>query len=189
MKKLFILILIACFALSAGEVFAVTSNYGSDNVTIMGPNMGERGVTPPVVIVKVRYGNQDVDGFKLTSGDVVCWNTTSADGVTISPCEVDGGANFAGVLVTDVLTPGRNSSPTQIDGNDRNWGYMARTGYVLVKVDSTGATAGTQLRLNGATLRGSLASQVAGAGPISGDIGVLLKAPEATDGLAPAWLR
>src|SRR4030042_174479 len=62
------------------------------------------------VIIPVRYARgaslAEANYTKLSSGDVVIWDTNSADGVTVSASVVDAptATAFAGVCVTDIST-------------------------------------------------------------------------------------
>lgn len=181
MNKILIIALILLVAF-AGTTFAA-GGYSSQNAVIMGGHMGGNGITPVTKLVKVRYGYTGGDtrtGGDLASGSVVVWDTTSADGYTISGCVADNGQNFAGVLVESVST----ADSTAVRGSGANIAYIAVEGYVLATVDSTGATAGNGLALNGATLNRSFVGN-----STSRDIGTLLAIPAATDGLAPCWLN
>ena len=180
MKKIIALVLITLLAF-AGTSFAA-GDYGSDNVVIEGPRMGGAGITPVTKVVKVRYGytgGVQRTGGDLSSGDVVVWDTTSADGYTISACIADDGANFAGVLVEDVST----ADNVKVSGRGRNIAYIAVEGYCLARMDTSGSTTGNGLALNGATLSKSMVADVT-----SNDIGVLLTDGGA-DGLMKVWLR
>jgi len=191
MRKLFTLLLVAAFLLSGSVVYAA-SNYASPNAEIMGPQGGALGISPMTQIIKVRYGrgnSGDQDVYpSLASGDVVIWDTNSADGVTISGCIVDFDAPYAGVLVTTIAT---QDSASNVRGSDKNWGYIAVKGYCLAKVDTSAPTVtGGSIVTNGATLIMSFATTAAATGreAISKDIGVLLTDTGA-DGLMPVWLR
>jgi len=139
------------------------------------------------VIVPVRYGNADDNAPSLASGDVVIWDTTSADAITISGCITDNAVTYAGVLVTTIAT----ADVTDVSNNARNWGYMAIHGYCLAKVDTSESTTGALLISNGGTQSTSFGtSDLFGGtvGTVSRDIGILLR-DDASDGLMPVWLK
>jgi len=180
MKKIIALALIVLLAFAGTSMAA--GGYDSENVSIIGPRMGGAGITPVTQVIKVRYGytgGVNRTGGELSSGDVVVWDTTSADGYTISACVADGTAEFAGVLVEDVNT----ADSVNVKGNGRNTAYIAVHGFALANVDTSASTAGEGLALNGATLTKSLAGNTT-----SIDIGVLLS-DTGVDGLMPVWLR
>jgi len=189
-KRLVVLIL--GLLLIASPAFAA-GNYSGQNVIMVGGSMGPAGTTPPTEVVKVRYGyasNNTNTG--LSSGDAVVWDSTSADGYTISACTASNDQKFAGILVTDIGT----ADSTAVRGGGNNIGYIAQKGYVLLKVD-TGATAGyrlvtsasTKLNTYGAcTTQDRVDAAGVGQGPISNDIGVLLATPNA-NGIGRAMLH
>ena len=187
MKKILSIALVMLFAMTT---MSFAGDYSSPNVNILGRGMGPGGVTPPSIIVKIRYGLQGND-TGLSSGDVVVWDTTSADGYTISGCIVSHDATFAGVLVEDIAT----SDSSRISGGGDNVGYMCIQGYCLAQTDR-GSTAGEQLSTS-ATAEGTGGARnltsfsTPGAGVnMSVDIGVLLETASTTaDGLRPVWLK
>ena len=182
MKKILSILIVALLAFS-GVSYA--DSYGSDAITIMGQN-GANGVTPTTMVVPVRYGLSDPDAPTLSSGDVVIWDTTSADGFTISACVADNDGTYAGVLVSTIQTADNQA----FRRNTRNWGWMAVKGYCLADVDTSGATVGERLYINGATLESSFGTidlSGATAGSVSVDAGVLLE-DTGSDGLMKVWL-
>lgn len=144
--------------------------------------------TPPQEIVLVRYANRDTLDTGVNSGDVLVWNTVSADGQTVSRDTL--GYGFAGVAVTAIATPDTNSATLIED----NWGYMCIRGYCLARVDTSNSTTGYAVIPNGNTLQASfgtssaLGNGGAGGGVNSEDVGVLLT-DTASDGPMPVWLR
>jgi len=194
MKNLFRFAFIALLIVGlATSAYAVKNDYASNNVTILGVSGGPSGTTPPTEIVKVRYGYTCQIALNsagnISSGDVLVWDTTSADGITVSKCITDypnSTTGYAGVAVVDITT----ADTTGTTGQERNWGYMAVRGYCLAKVDTSESSTGERLVMNGATLVASFQTQVTGApgAPISDDIGVLLR-DDAADGLMPVMLR
>jgi len=184
MRKIFTLLVISLFMMTS-LAFAGPAQPATDNYRIMNGSGGATGMTPPVEILLVRNGCEGADDTKLLSGDVVIWDTNSADGFTVSRCHTNLDQTYAGVLVTDILTPDY-SGATLNPGSQSNWGYMAIWGYALAKTDSTGQSAGNGVVPNGATLKGSFVCKADGG--ISSDRGVNL-AGGATDNIMPTWLR
>lgn len=186
MKKILFVSLILCLCLGIGVSFAEFPQ--SENVVDIGGNYGSVGTTPPTKILRVRYAMQQANAMTISSGDVVIWDTTSKDGLTISACVTDNASNYAGVLVTSIPTADNIS---QVNQNTRNWGYMAVQGYALAKVDTSNAATGGKLYVNGGTLARSFGTvELAGvtAGSVSYDIGVLLS-DTTVDGIMPVWLQ
>jgi len=168
----------------------------SDNIVILGSG-GSTGITPVTVVVPVRYGlwGSSVTKYDptLASGTVVVWDTSSADGFTISACMSTNDATYAGVLVTDIKT----ADSLAFRRNTRNWGMMAVKGYCLASMDTI-TTAGQRLVPSGQ------GSSVGHGGAfttadkwltfyttnffVSSDIGTALKTTSAA-GPSPVWLR
>ena len=113
----------------------------NNNLMIKAPQGGTPG-KPTVVIKLVRYARINANSPTLSSGDVVIWDTNSADGITVSACQTSGDSKVAGVLVTSLQTIDAQYSPSNI--TTRNWGYMAVSGRVLANV-SGAITAGDML--------------------------------------------
>lgn len=176
MKKYISLFLIAVFLL-LGFAISFAESPSSGNTFDFWGRGGATGNTPPTMTVEVRYGRSEPNQPSLSSGDVVVWDENSSDGIAISACMVNNAQSYAGVLVTSIATK---------DGI----GTMAIKGYVLAKVDTSAATAGTILIPNGSTLRSSLCSQneANAVDAVSVEVGVLLQDTGA-DGLMPVWLR
>jgi len=181
----FLSILIASL-LIIGSVpaFADQDSYDSQSVEVFGRFRGADGTTPPTRIIRVRYGFRDAgeadDDSGLSSGDVVMWDTTSADGITISGCQaITDTGKYAGVLVTSIGT----ADTTAFKSNGKNWGWMAIQGYCLAKMDTTG-TAGQILGVGEGA--GFDAGEVST--DVSRDIGTLLLGTTGGQ-LGPVWLR
>ena len=191
MKKVLSILVALLFAFSVTS-YAVAP--ASDSVVIFG-NGGVNGLSPTTKIVPVRYGYRaptsanEIEGG-LSSGDVVIWDVTSADGYTISGCVTDNNQLYAGVLVTDIET----ADSSTFRRGSRNWGWMAVEGYVLAKVITASATAGEPLVTINATggvdrAFGTAPTAVVTATEgVSNDIGVLLN-DGGTNGLMPVILR
>jgi len=190
-KKLFLL-LIAVFLLMGGLPLVYAEAPASQNVEYLSGSGGSAGVTPFTEVVRVRYGLQGVglSDASLASGDIVVWDSNSADGITVSACIVDYAMSYAGVMVTTAAT----ADSSTINPGTKNWGYMAVRGYALAKVDTSDATVNGQLITNGGTLIksfgtvDSVGNPNVGNGLVSKDIGVLLS-DTGTDGLMPVMLR
>ncbi len=191
MKKIFTILLLGIFVMSSFAYGA--SNFEAENAVILGPRMGAIGITPVSKLVKVRYGYEGGStrtGGDLSSGDVVVWDTTSADGYTISASIAANSPAVAGVLVTAVSTSDSNN----VRGTGRNIGYICVEGYCLAKVDTSASTAGE--RLTTATPDGETATAASfstapttmpDSGAISADVGILL-ADTSADGLMRVYL-
>lgn len=191
MRRLITVISLVALAFLLAVPSYAASNYGTDSADIVGKFRGPNGVSPTSVIYKVRYGNAYKDSPSLTSGDVVVWDTNSADGYTISACITSNDASFAGVLVTSIGT----ADSANINVDEGNVGYICVEGFCNAYVNKD-ATAGEPLITSGyfsAARSGfhtfNAAHGVAiGANTMSVDIGVLLQSPT-VDGQAPVWLR
>lgn len=195
MKNLFRFFLVALLVVGLVYTAEAGSDYAAQNVVIEGTSGGATGTTPPVRIMKVRYSLMQATPQSSTgnvsSGDVLIWDTVSADGITVSKCAVDSPNDtvaFAGVAVTDITTADSTSTIAVV----RNWGYMAIRGYCLAKVDTSESATGEKLALGGATLQGAFQTVNTGLGAnavnASQDIGVLLN-DTTSDGLMPVTLR
>ena len=188
MRKVLALLLAGLLLVSLTSSALATKHPASAATEEFGRFRGATGTTPPTRIVKVRYSTRGANYSTIESGDVVVWDTNSADGFSVSSCVTDGDRSYAGVLVTDILTAENNGTT----GTERNWGYMAIEGYCLANCDTSLSTVGMSLVVNGATREASFKTSegdiTTGAGVMSSDIGVLLK-DTAVDGLMPVWLR
>jgi len=193
MKKLLSFV-IAALLVGAVNVHAAVNSVpkpASEGVIYEHP-VGAKIGTPRTVVIPVRYSCRSANAATAQSGDVVVWDLTSADGVTISLCSVNNAISYAGVLVTDILT----AENSETDHSQRNWGYMAIKGYCLAKVTTANATTGKALCTNGS--QGSGTTYVGAFGTlgeitpntdgVSVDIGVLLT-DTGTNGLMPVMLR
>lgn len=191
MRKLFVFAIAALFLMSGIALASSLQPAYQNAITIDGEGEDDQ---PPMFVKKVRYGaacsaGDGTQGIipKLNSGDVVKWDTTSADGYTVSACTATTDYGLVcGVLVTDLQT--QDSLGNVHDGN---WGYMAVGGYCLADVDTSQCTAGNPLVLSTSvtpalTAFGTQNNQTQLA--ISKDIGTLLNDPGA-DGMAQVWLN
>jgi len=184
MKRIFSILLVSLLVVGFASISYGAANYASDNVDIVGKFGGAEGISPFTEIIKVRYGFESKDAPTLSSGDVVVWNETSADGITISACILSGNnaLSYAGVLVTDIQT----SDSNLVTRASRNWGYMAIRGYCLAKIDSSEAAVNRRLLPNGATIKSSFAG-TSGQEALSLDIGFILR-NSSSDGLGAVIL-
>ncbi len=188
MRKLYVSLLVIALAFSFIAPVLAVNFPAADEVIIYGKGRAPDGTTAPVTVVKVRYGRGlsggEVNEAGLSSGDVVIWDVTSADGYTISAVAIATVADgtYAGVLVTDIAT----ADTTVVRGFGRNIGYMAIKGYCLARTDS-GATAGDGL-VTAAAADIAKGFTTKSDTVLSRDIGVCLLSP-GSDGLTPVWLR
>ena len=183
MKKFIVILFIAILALSVAHA----DEPAGAGYEIMGHG-GQNGLSPRTLAIPVRYAREDANSPSLSSGDVVIWDVTSADGLTISACEADSDGTYAGVMISTIQTADIASTTRR---GTRNWGKMAIKGYCLAKCDTSESTAGMPINPNGATLFASFET-LKGDPPtgetMSADLGVLL-ADTGTDGLMPVILR
>lgn len=180
-KKLLSLLLIGLLLLG-GLMISMPVFAGDNEVNLSGFG-GATGVTPFVEKVRVRYGRMGNSVPSLSSGDVVMWDTNSADGITITACNVTGDTgSFAGVLLGDI----QSADSATVNANARNWGWIAVRGYCLAKVDTSSAQTGQKLFQNGGVLEGSFGTT--GLLTATEDQGTLLS-DTGTDGLMPVFLQ
>lgn len=125
-----ILFLALAIVLLAGSAQAATPYPDGNN--ILYAQQGGDNDKPTRTVVRVRYGLADPNSPTLTSGDVVVWDTTSADGITVSACIASNDSAIAGVLVTPLQT----ADATSVVQSARNWGYIAVQGYALVNASN-----------------------------------------------------
>ncbi|RKY30076.1 MAG: hypothetical protein DRP74_07695 [Candidatus Omnitrophota bacterium] len=182
MRKILV-VLLASFFLFGGTVLFARSPAASNVNDIFGRG-GPAGVTPPVTIIKVRYGYQPANKVEggLVSGTVVCWDTNSADGYTVSACTTTNAVNFAGVLVTDIST----ADSSLVSGSGNNVGWIAVKGFALAQVSTGSATAGKRLSTS-ASAPGEFVT-LADGDVASQDIGVLLSKPGSDSEKGAVWL-
>lgn len=140
---------------------------------------------PPMFVKRVRYGLMGLSTSGLSSGDVVKWDTNSADGVTVSACTATTDTP-CGVLVTDLVTQDTTSLV------DSKFGEMCVSGYCLAKIDTSEATTGGRLVISdGNTAAGKFFGTYDNSSITnvnSRDCGVLLNDPGA-DANGPVWLN
>ena len=183
MRKLFVFLFVATLLISGGVVFA--EEHDLKNAEVFGMYGGPTGTSPATRIVRVRYAvgasASEANQANLASGDIVVWNTTSADGVTVSLATASS-QPFAGVMVTSCMKA--VTGDYSVDGSDRNWGWMAVQGYCHAQIDVSHATDGQGLRLN----ENKLNSFATDTNYMTQDIGTLLKEP-AADGNGQVWLK
>lgn len=172
----------------AGTAFAGTSGAPAHTNAIWVGGHGQPG-TPIQEYILVRNAHGSVKGTSagISSGDVLIWDTASADGVSVTRDTL--GYGFAGVAVTDIATA---DTPSTVTPQDKNWGYMCIRGYCLALTDTSKSTTGHTLVSNGNTVQGSfmtLNNYTAGvAGGInSSDVGVMLN-DVGSDSLSRVWL-
>lgn len=188
MKRLVSLILVGLLVFSAVPAFGA-SNYATENPVILGQGYGSVGTTPPTKIVKVRYGRAGADDPKLNSGDLVAWDTTSADGITVSAVVTSYDMTFAGVLVTPLLT----AETVTVNSAQRNWGYICVEGFCLASGDTVTPNAGSTTAGNALEVNyiegGRAVFSTINAGNMSLDVGCMLAVPSGAGVPCPVWLR
>ena len=184
MRRLFVLtlaILMVCGIASAAVNSIPTPN---SRAVIYQTATGSRINEPATVIVPCRLTKIGANVPGRISGDVVLWDTTSADAFSVTGPEnayTAGDERFAGVLVTAILSADSDATT----GNERNWGWMAVKGYCLASIDAAVTVTGAVANLTVAVTGGFNSTSALG---VSNDVGVLLKTMSAA-GLAPVWLK
>ncbi len=179
--------------LMSSAVFATVEIGSGDNAVIVGPHMGSVGITPVTECIKVSTGT----GTGATVGDVMVWDfANAADGYHVARASAndnDGTQMFAGVMLTSTSQDSRYSY-TAPKANGPTIGYMAIRGLARALVDTSAATSGRRLALNGSTLAASFgtynSSVSAGANidNLSQDIGILLE-DTGSDTIMRVWLK
>jgi len=187
MKQIMVLLLVALLTLGVAMPVMADEPVGG-NYHIMGHSAGQAGVSPPTIVVPVRYamrtGGVMLSESGLSSGDVVIWDTVSGDGFTISACVTTNDGTYAGVLISDIQT----ADSSIFNRSSRNWGKMAIKGYCLVSIDSGRSTAGQLLSTAGNDPSGAF--ETGAAGVISRDIGTLISdSGTGTTALSEIWLN
>ena len=149
MRKIALFVLIAlAFSTSA---WALPAPDSSKINFILGEKIGGNREVPNCTIIPVRLSLMGANLTGINSGEVVYWDTNSADGISINKDAslTPGNANFAGVAVTAIQTA--DSAAT--NPNNRNWGWIAIKGVCVASIDGT-ITAGDPLASSG-TFEGS----------------------------------
>lgn len=195
MKKLLSLFAIG-FLFVGGIALADYDESGAiRNLKIQHPGLNSDAVK---VITLVRYPDANPNTPSISSGDVVIWDLTSDDGVSINLNSVVGLAGavlsndaVAGVAVGTIPTaePGNGGNTLANDNGKRNWGYIQIYGVnTSVKVDSSTILAGSGLRASADPRRagiGSAATGSVGGGPL----GFAYNASSATADAATIFIR
>ena len=188
MKRTLAILLVALFV--AGQAFgAVTesSNIWTRRSGIDAPGApniiyqqakGARLDQAPQVCRIVRFGMQLIGagGEGILSGEVVAWDTNSADGITVrrpTAADADHG-NFAGVLVTNICTADNGV----VDLGDENWGVICVGGRCIASMDVP-VTAGQRLKMGTTYLGGFMPVSDDSA---SKDVGVVCLETAASEG-------
>jgi hypothetical protein len=193
MRKSLFAFLFAVLLVMGGvlNVYADADIQSGDNAVIFGSYMGPEGMTPPTFVQKVYvtgHGTLEADQYDTSTvidqgidvGDVVMWDTTRADGYSVTILNADAGvggianACVAGVMVTNCSRD--TGTLTTPKGSGLNVGYMAVKGFCYAKVDTSAAATGGALIANGSTLEGSFATAptTMSGKALSQDIGILL---------------
>jgi hypothetical protein len=190
MRKLLLSFVVISLLVMSGLAFATVEIGSGDNAVIVGPRMGPEGLTPLTECIKVSTGS----GTSASVGDVMVWDySNAADGYHVARCSADdndGTQFFAGVMLTSTSQDSAYSYSVP-KANGPTVGYMAIRGLARAKVDSSTATAGMRLALNGSTLAASFTTYTTPAASVDGlseDIGMLLE-DVGGDGVMRVWLK
>jgi len=134
-------------SLSAALMFVATQAFAVSLPSPDGTTQNKRQVgglrSDAVRVVQlVRYANQGPDAATINSGEVVVWDTTSADGVTITTTTTSADGAIAGIAATDIETADTTTS-TGASGDTfgRNWGYITIYGPAVAEVGGRNAAA------------------------------------------------
>jgi hypothetical protein len=170
MKKLFIVALIALFAIGMVDVALAAGPSGPGySGDIMGMNTGRYASDPHRTFRMVRYGNPTQTAVNLTAGNIVIWDTTSSpaaqDGVTVCLTTTSSDARVAGQMVTTVASRDSDTTLTAWTGPHcasedvglRNWGWLQTYG-----LSTTNATAVQAIAAGSSIAADATAGQIGG---------------------------
>ena len=175
-----VLFLILAILLMAGIAQAASSDYKN---AIYVSGHGEVN-QPPQEVLRVRYGREGANEIRITSGEAVVWDTTSADGVTITvPGATNGNELFAGIAVTDLLTQDAGGTGYTLDDN---YGYICVRGYCIASIDSAITAGAATSGLAVSTWEGALGPNTDAVN--SQDVATLLQTSVAGT-RAPVWVK
>jgi hypothetical protein len=152
MKKLFFSLLIASFLFGSGVAFA----YQDDGYPHRLKDSGATNADPVRVYQLVRNGLSGASTQQMTAGDVVVWDCTSDDGVTVDIMSTTSSSDaVAGVVVSATIPTSDQAVATAVaDMGHRNWGYIQIYGLCkIVNVTSGPALAGGAVVASGTTAR------------------------------------
>jgi hypothetical protein len=93
-------------------------------------------------LVRFVPASGSINSTTLSAESIVIWDTTSADGVTVTTTTTSSDARIAGIVVNDILTPenGALGNTAVQDLGKRNWGYIQTYGYAKAMFNSLGAS-------------------------------------------------
>ena len=99
--------------------------------------VGKQG-NPVRVLKLIRMASRDANTVSAASGDVVVYDKTSDDGVTVAHTTTSADGAIAGILATSVATADGASTKAQDDAGHRNWGWMVVHGPMTANVIAGG---------------------------------------------------
>lgn len=156
MKKLFVIALIALFAMT-GVVLAAGPTGPGNAGDILGQGKYQWDSHRIYRLVHVSPGNNDADG--IAAGSVVVWDDVLDDGVSVETTTTSGDGRVAGILATTVVSNDTSASANTRASDDAglaaNWGWLqtyglyedatASAGAIITAADSicAGETAGS----------------------------------------------
>lgn len=142
MKKLFIVTLIALFAMTGVSLAA------SPTLTKSGDVMGQnKYVYDSHRVFRLVHVSPDVnDANGIAAGSVVVWDDYLDDGVSVETTTTSGDSRVAGVLVTDTVSNDTGASAhtaSEDVGLNANWGWLQTYGlYQSATASANGITVG-----------------------------------------------
>lgn len=143
MKKFFAVLLAVLFMSTVA--IAAPGNYSAPDEP--GDIVAKHGTmaTPDRTFRLVRYQPPSkVDASvcaSLTKDSIVIWDSTSADGVTITYTSTSGDCRVAGIAAVTFLTPEYYGRTASNDLGGRNWGWIQTYGLCNMRVGSKGTAA------------------------------------------------
>lgn len=196
MNKIKSILFVLCFVMFTSIAFGA-SGYTSENIVILGPEMGSIGMTPPTEIIRVSTGSDD----SCAIGDVMMWDTAGAatHGFSVRRCTINDGSEdydtalatrsvFAGVMVT---TTSKDSAVTYntVAGDGPEVGFMAIRGYCEAFCDANTTEPGERLVLKGSNDTAKFGTVDYSVNRTSYDIGVCLENPTSDSVAVDVWLK
>lgn len=138
MKKSIILSLMAMFALGTVSFAANTSNRNpipepaGNGIKLSSIRIGATEDDPIRVFKLVRFTSADAGSPSIASGDVVVYDTNSADGVSVRLTTSSADPAIAGIAVTAIQSADGGSTSAFDDIGHKNWGWICVHGPALV---------------------------------------------------------
>lgn len=171
---------------------ALADSPTSEAAEIFGKYRGHDGITPPTVIVKVRYDLEPEPSATwstsdhIVSGDALVWSSTSNDCYSVSKCVTSFDPLFAGIAVEAIKT----ADSSNLSGAGENVGYMAIKGWALANVAAKASVNKRIYPTAESTFdTGDRAVDATGVIVLSEDIGVLMGDPGTSKVLRPVFLE